>query len=451
MLRAFFDRIIEWEWDDAPPRAPMFASDLPKPDDPLPKFLDDADATRLARAIAAETDARTRLVLELLMRTGMRVSEMCALETDAVIRIGDGWWLRVPVGKLHNDRYVPRHPVLVGLLEEWQPSHGDSPSGLLLADQGSVLNRHAVTRMLNRVAKQAGVGHVHPHRLRHTLGTQAVNRGMRLEAVAALLGHQTLQMTARYARIANRTVAAEYQAVTAKVEALYNQPSPLGPEAEGPAMRNIRAEHRRMLANGWCTRPAELDCNFEAICEGCGFFATTIEFKHMPSLPKPNTPPATANNDAKPSTRASWKPLRRRQSHDRPRPTPGTAATANHRRRIRPDPRRSHRHPRCPTGADGPNRPAGPAPRTHQSRRPSPRPDTTTRRRRPRPRPPLDRHRPTTRCQSSHDPRPLRRSHHPKEDAPRPRLTTTRRGRREQPKLPAMGGISRFYLTRWAA
>ncbi len=35
-----------------------------------------------------------------------------------------------------------------------------------------------------------------------------------------------------------------------------------------------------MLANGWCTRPAELDCNFEAICEGCGLFATTIEFKH---------------------------------------------------------------------------------------------------------------------------------------------------------------------------
>jgi site-specific recombinase XerD len=279
MLRSFFDRIIEWEWDDAPPRGPIFASDLPKADDPLPKFLDDADATRLARAIAAEPDARTRLVLELLMRTGMRVSEMCALETDAVIRIGDGWWLRVPVGKLHNDRYVPLHPVLVSLLEQWQNTHGDNTSGLLIFDQASALNRHAVTRMLDRVAKQAGLGHIHPHRLRHTLGTQAVNRGMRLEAVAALLGHQTLQMTARYARIANRTVAAEYQAVTAKVEALYNQPGPLNAELEGPAMRKVRAEHRRMLANGWCTRPAELDCNFEAICEGCGFFATTIEFK----------------------------------------------------------------------------------------------------------------------------------------------------------------------------
>ncbi|MDQ6783151.1 MAG: hypothetical protein M3063_06870 [Actinomycetota bacterium] len=41
----------------------------------------------------------------------------------------------------------------------------------------------------------------------------------------------------------------------------------------------MRAEHHRMLGNGWCRRPAELDCSFETICEGCGFFATAIEFK----------------------------------------------------------------------------------------------------------------------------------------------------------------------------
>jgi hypothetical protein len=44
-------------------------------------------------------------------------------------------------------------------------------------------------------------------------------------------------------------------------------------------MRRVRAEHRRMLGNGWCTRPAELDCSYESICEGCGFFATDVEFK----------------------------------------------------------------------------------------------------------------------------------------------------------------------------
>jgi hypothetical protein len=34
-----------------------------------------------------------------------------------------------------------------------------------------------------------------------------------------------------------------------------------------------------MLGDGWCTRPAKLDCAFETICEGCGFFQTTIAFR----------------------------------------------------------------------------------------------------------------------------------------------------------------------------
>jgi len=280
VIRTFFDRIIEWDWDDAPSRSPIFTSDLPRPDEPLPRFLDDADATRLARSIAAEPDLLRRITLELLMRTGMRVGELCALETDAVVQIGEGFWLRIPVGKLHNDRYVPLHPVLLPLLDEWRTSHPDHGLGLLLSNDGRPLNRHAVTRMVNRAARRAGLGRLHPHQLRHTLATQAVNRGMRLEAIAALLGHRTLRMTIRYARIANRTVADEYQAVTSKVEALYAEPRTLGPDAEGPTMRRVRNEHRRMLGNGWCTRPEDLDCSFEAICEGCGFFSTSIEFKN---------------------------------------------------------------------------------------------------------------------------------------------------------------------------
>jgi integrase len=278
-IRTFFDRIIEWDWPDAPARCPIFATDLPKPDEPLPKFLGDGDATRLAREIAAEPNRLRRLALEILLHTGVRVGELCALEADAVVQIGDGWWLRVPLGKLHNDRYVPLLPHLLVLLDDWRATHEDNGTGLLLTNGGRPLNRFVVTRMLNRVARRAGLGHLHPHQLRHTLATQAVNRGMRLEAIAALLGHRTLRMTIRYARIANHTVADEYHAVSAKVEALYAEAPVLGADAEGPTMRRVRAEHHRMLANGWCTRPAELDCAYDTICEGCGFFATTVEFK----------------------------------------------------------------------------------------------------------------------------------------------------------------------------
>ena len=279
-LRTFFDRIIEWDWPDAPARTPIFASDLPRPDEPLPRFLDDGDAARLARAISEEPDRLRRLVLELLLHTGVRVGELCALQSEAVVQLGEGWWLRVPLGKLHNDRYVPLLPHLLALLDDWRQHHRDRRgTGLLLTKYDYPLGRQQVARMIDRVARRAGLGHITPHQLRHTLATQAINRGMRLEAIAALLGHRTLRMTIRYARIANRTVADEYHAVTAKVEALYAQPAVLGQEAEGPTMRAVRAEHHRMLANGFCTRPAELDCSYETICEGCGFYSTTVEFR----------------------------------------------------------------------------------------------------------------------------------------------------------------------------
>jgi hypothetical protein len=116
--------------------------------------------------------------------------------------------------------------------------------------------------------------------LRHTLATQAINRGMSLEALAALLGHKSLSMTLVYARIADRTVADEYFAVTEKVEALYDAPKALPAEDEGGEMAKLRREmDRRMLGNGYCARPVELDCHFESICESCTFFITTIEFK----------------------------------------------------------------------------------------------------------------------------------------------------------------------------
>jgi integrase/recombinase XerD len=220
-------------------------------------------------------------VVELLARTGMRKGELLALTVDAVVQIGSAYWLRIPLGKLHNDRYIPLHPHLKALLDAWLARR---PPGLrsdrLLVERGRPLTAYRVDRALRRLAAAAGIGHVTAHQLRHTLATQAINRGMSLDAIAALLGHKTLAMTMVYARIADKTVADEYFAVSEKVEALYGQPGPLPASAEGSEMRKLRAEvHRRMLGNGYCARPLELDCHFESICESCTFFVTTVEFR----------------------------------------------------------------------------------------------------------------------------------------------------------------------------
>ncbi len=99
--------------------------------------------------------------------------------------------------KLRNDRYIPLHPALVDLIGEWQTNNAVhiARTGRLLTDADSAVNRYRVARMVGRIAHNAGIGHVHPHQLRHTFATQAINRGMRLESVAALLGHKNLEMT----------------------------------------------------------------------------------------------------------------------------------------------------------------------------------------------------------------------------------------------------------------
>ncbi len=280
-LRTFFERVSEWDYPDAPSRMLIFNGDLPTPDDPLPKFLTDVDAGKLMRAAAAEHPTR-RLVIEMLARTGLRVGELCALTADAVIRMSGRHWLRVPVGKLHNDRYVPLHPQLVELLDNHQSQRSDDIDRLIVW-KGGPLNRHQITRMLNRAAKAAGIGHVHPHQLRHTLATQAINRGMSLEAIAAMLGHKTLRMTLVYARIADRTVSDAYDRVTDQVDALYTKQTGLRTDGSGSAsMARLSVEYdQRMLGNGYCNRPAQLDCQFESICENCVHYSTDATFNSV--------------------------------------------------------------------------------------------------------------------------------------------------------------------------
>jgi site-specific recombinase XerD len=52
-LRAFFERIIEWDWPDTPARNPVIGGDLPPRPEPLPKFLDDRDAAKIMAAARA--------------------------------------------------------------------------------------------------------------------------------------------------------------------------------------------------------------------------------------------------------------------------------------------------------------------------------------------------------------------------------------------------------------
>ncbi|RSM57984.1 hypothetical protein DMB66_31270 [Actinoplanes sp. ATCC 53533] len=162
-LRMFFVRITDWDWPEAPPRVPIIPADLPRQDHPLPKALDDPSAAKLLRAAQADPRMLTRVVVEVLLRTGLRVGEFTALTADAIVLIGAAHWLHVPVGKLHTDRYLPLHPHLITLIGDYRTAHVDTGNPLLLPrENGRALDRHTVTRLINKAGTAAGLAHIHP-------------------------------------------------------------------------------------------------------------------------------------------------------------------------------------------------------------------------------------------------------------------------------------------------
>ena len=130
-LRICLERLAEWDSEDAPARTLMFPGDVPKLDDPLPRFIDDGAAKKLIEAARATDDPFARLAVEFLARTGLRRGEFLDLKIDSVVQIGSAYWLHVPLGKLRTDRYIPLAPAAQGAARRvGRPPTGEPPGAV---------------------------------------------------------------------------------------------------------------------------------------------------------------------------------------------------------------------------------------------------------------------------------------------------------------------------------
>jgi hypothetical protein len=164
---------------------------------------------------------------------------------------------------------------------------------LLFVDRGRPITGGLVDRALTKVAHTARIGHVTAHQPRHTLATQAINRGMSLDAIAALLGHKTLAMTMVHARIADRTVADEYSKVSEKVEALYNPPA-----CRRRGIRDAPAARRPRTCPDRGQQPARRPARCALTRPKAVFFrlASPIALAFLTDYPTPKPPPASARH-----------------------------------------------------------------------------------------------------------------------------------------------------------
>ena len=146
--------------------------------------------------------ARDDAVLEILYGSGLRVSELCSLDTGSV-DLGRG---AVTVwGKGGKERRVPLSDPAVDALRDWFGARNDVPpeddrDALFVNHRHRRLTPRDVRRILDRRADHP----THPHALRHSFATHLLDAGADLMAVKELLGHVSLSTTRIYTHVLNR-------------------------------------------------------------------------------------------------------------------------------------------------------------------------------------------------------------------------------------------------------
>ena len=167
------------------------------------------------RLLAVASSLKARILLSLGYGCGLRAGEVVRLKVkhiDSAQRI-----IRIEQSKGRKDRHVMLSPKMLDLLREWwkaRRSRHDSQTPLQerWLFPGNRAGKPTTTRQLNRLfheaADAAGIKKaVTLHALRHSFATHLLERGTDIRMIQALLGHDKLDTTARYTRVATGMIA----------------------------------------------------------------------------------------------------------------------------------------------------------------------------------------------------------------------------------------------------
>ena len=185
----------------------------------LPRTLGRKELSRVRSAASQSEDPLAQPVVTILLDTGLRVSELCGLDTDDVDT--EDMSALVIAGKGEKDRTVLFTQATVKAIEGWTPirntrmgicDRGNEQRSLLLSSRGRRMNPRSVQKLMDRLADAADIprSRLSPHTLRHTFATGLLERGADLVTIQRLLGHASIATTRVYLEIGDQTLREIY-------------------------------------------------------------------------------------------------------------------------------------------------------------------------------------------------------------------------------------------------
>ena len=166
------------------------------------------------RLLAVASSLKARVLLSLGYGCGLRASEVVRLKVkhiDSAQKI-----IRVEQSKGRKDRNVMLSPETLDLLRQWWKARRDHDATTPLQERwlfpgrrpGKPMTTRQLSRLFHEAADAAGIKKgVTLHALRHSFATHLLERGTDIRIIQALLGHDKLDTTARYTRVATGMIA----------------------------------------------------------------------------------------------------------------------------------------------------------------------------------------------------------------------------------------------------
>ena len=196
---------------------PVASIRTPKQEKRLPKYLEVEQIEKLFSNCDTTTllGARDRAILEMLYSTGIRVSELVALDVSDIDLANSVIHVR---GKGKKERVIPIGPGAVKAVlhyldlrrNAFQSGQHDT-NALFINKHGQRLSTRSVRRKLDKYLLEAGLDlSVSPHTLRHSFATHMLQRGADLRSVQEMLGHQSLSTTQIYTHLTDENVKKQY-------------------------------------------------------------------------------------------------------------------------------------------------------------------------------------------------------------------------------------------------
>lgn len=156
----------------------------------------------LCRIAYKDMSLRDQLVFEFLYSTGCRASEVCNLNKDS-INFENKSIVVLGKGNKYRTVYMSERTAIM-LLDyfNWRKENGRDNNWVFVSNRAPYNNItvHTLENIIKKIGDKAGIK-IHPHMLRHTMATIALNRGMPIEEVQILLGHSSTDTTMIYSKV----------------------------------------------------------------------------------------------------------------------------------------------------------------------------------------------------------------------------------------------------------